>query len=196
MDPSSTTDRGAVSAISAQLDELTTTLHTFRALVPDVASAGETLRLALERGGAILTAGNGGSAADASHLAEELVGRFDKERGPLRAVSLCADATLLTCVANDYGYEQIFARQVEGIGRPGDVLVAFSTSGASPNIVLALKVARARGLKTVALLGKTGGSARGLADHEVLVPSNVTARIQEVHAFVFHVWLSLIEASI
>ena len=133
-------------------------------------------------------------AADALHLAEELIGRFSKERPSLAALSLCADPTALTCIANDYGYERVFSRQIEGLGRPGDVLVVFTTSGNSPNLVLALKVARERGLLTIAVLGKDGGAARGLADHELIIPSTNTARIQELHTFILHAWLTQIEA--
>ena len=180
--------------LAAQLEGLQATLTRSRALLPSISQAGQEIRQALQAGGKLLTAGNGGSAADALHLAEELVGRFDKERPSLAAISLCGDPTLLTCIGNDYGYERLFSRQIEGLGRPGDVLVIFSTSGNSPNLVAALQAAKARGLKTIALLGKTGGSAKGLADHEIIVPSDVTARIQELHTFILHCWLTLIEA--
>jgi len=125
-----------------------------------------------------------------------LVGRFDRERPSLPAIALCADPTLLTCIGNDYGFERLFSRQIEGLGRPGDVLVAFTTSGNSPNLVAALKAARAKRLKTIALMGKSGGSAKGLADFEIIVPSEIGARIQEVHTFILHCWLSIIEAPI
>lgn len=179
-----------------ELNDLIATLERFRNLLPAVEAAGKEIQQALARGNKLLTAGNGGSAADALHLAEELVGRFDKERPSLPAVCLCADSTLLTCIGNDYGFERLFSRQVEGLGQTGDVLVIFTTSGNSPNLILALETARARGLKTVAVLGKTGGAAKGRADHELIVPSSVTARIQEVHTFILHAWLSQIEADI
>jgi D-sedoheptulose 7-phosphate isomerase len=180
--------------MQTHLEDLIATLQRSQALLPAVAAAGAEIRQALRSGHKLLTAGNGGSAADALHLAEELVGRFDKERVSLPAIALCADPTLLTCIGNDYGFEQLFSRQVEGLGRPGDVLVIFSTSGQSPNLVAALHTARARQLKTIAVLGKDGGAARGLADHELIVPSNVPARIQEVHTFILHSWLTLVEA--
>lgn len=183
-----------MNSLALHLEELRTTLDRTRELLPVIATAGEEIRSALLAGHKLLTAGNGGSAADALHLAEELVGRFDKERPSLPAISLCGDPTLLTCIANDYGYERLFSRQIEGLGRSGDVLVVFSTSGNSPNLVAALHAAKARGLRTIALLGKTGGAAKGLADHELIVPSPVSARIQEVHTFILHCWLSLIEA--
>ena len=182
--------------LAAQLDGLQGTWERSRLLLPGIARAGHEIRQALSSGGKLLTAGNGGSAADALHLAEELVGRFDKERPALAAISLCGDPTLLTCIGNDYGYERLFSRQVEGLGRPGDVLVVFSTSGNSPNLVAALQAAKARGLKTIAVLGKTGGAALGLADHELIVPSSTTARIQEVHTFILHCWLTMIEADL
>jgi len=176
-----------------QLDDLIATLQRFRPLLPAVDASGDEIRKCIKSGHKLLTAGNGGSAADALHLAEELVGRFSKDRRSLPAVALCADPTLLTCIANDYGFEQVFARQVEGLGQPGDVLVVFTTSGNSPNLIRALHAAKARGLRTIAVLGKEGGAAKGLADCELIVPSGVTARIQEVHTFVLHCWLALLE---
>ena len=182
--------------LTAALEDLIATLDRFRPLLPVVEAAGREIQLALASGNKLLTAGNGGSAADALHLAEELVGRFDKERPSLPAVCLCADPTLLTCIGNDYGFDRLFSRQVEGLGKPGDVLVVFTTSGNSPNLTLALDAARAQGLKTIAVLGKTGGAAKGKADHEIIVPSKVTARIQEVHTFILHAWLTLLEADL
>ncbi|MDW8344443.1 MAG: SIS domain-containing protein [Verrucomicrobiae bacterium] len=154
-----------------------------------VAAAVTTLR----SGGKILTCGNGGSAADALHLAEELVGRFARDRHPLPALALNADPTLLTCIGNDYGFEHVFARQVTALAEPRDLLVVFSSSGNSPNIVHALKAARERGCRSVALLGKTGGAARGLADIEWIVAGTDTARIQEAHTFILHSLLEAIE---
>lgn len=171
------------------------TLERCRPLLPAIDAAGATIQRAIASGHKLLTAGNGGSAADALHLAEELVGRFDKDRISLPAIALCADASLLTCIANDFGFDQVFSRQVEGLGRPGDVLVIFSTSGNSANIVAALQAAKSRQLHTIAVLGKNGGAAKGLADHELIVPSDVTARIQEVHTFILHAWLTLLEAN-
>jgi len=180
--------------IQPHLEELIATLGRFRALLPAVEAAGTEIGEAIRNGRKLLTAGNGGSAADALHLSEELVGRFDKERRSLPAIALCADATLLTCIGNDYGFERIFSRQIEGLGRPGDVLVVFSTSGKSPNLIAALHAAKEHGLKTIALLGRDGGPAKGIADHELIVPSNVTARVQEVHTFILHSWLCMLEA--
>lgn len=181
-------------SLDSQLTDLAQTVERFRVLLPSVEAAGIAIRDALRAGGKLLTAGNGGSAADALHLSEELVGRFDKERPSLPSVCLSADPTLLTCIGNDYGYDQLFARQVQGLGRPGDVLVVFTTSGNSNNLVIALQSAREQHVKTISVLGKSGGRAKGLADHEIIVPSTNTARIQEVHTFVLHAWLSIIEA--
>jgi D-sedoheptulose 7-phosphate isomerase len=180
--------------LNDQLSELVATLNRFRDLLPTVEAAGADIRAALKAGNKLLSAGNGGSAADALHLAEELVGRFDKERPSLPAVCLSADPTLLTCIGNDYGFDQLFARQVQGLGRPGDILVVFTTSGNSMNLVHALTEGKRLGLRTIAVLGKSGGKAKGLADHEIIVPSTVTARIQEVHTFILHSWLSIVEA--
>jgi D-sedoheptulose 7-phosphate isomerase len=177
------------------LTELIKTLERFRVMLPQVAAAGDEICQAIAGGHKLLTAGNGGSAADALHLSEELVGRFNKERRSLPAVSLCGDPTLLTCIGNDYGFDHLFSRQVEGLGARGDVLVVFSTSGNSRNLQLALSAARALEMKTIAVLGKEGGGAKGMADHELIVPSAVTARIQEVHTFILHSWLAQLEAN-
>jgi D-sedoheptulose 7-phosphate isomerase len=140
----------------------------------------------LAAGGKILACGNGGSAADAQHFAAELVGRYHEERPALAAVALTSDGAILTCLANDYEYDRVFARQVEALGRPGDLLLAISTSGRSPSVLRALETARTRGLATAALLGRDGGSALPLADVAVVVDDEETARIQEGHAVLIH----------
>jgi len=182
-----------MDSLTQQLDALLATVENFRAQLPEVESTGKKLAAILAGGGRILTCGNGGSACDALHLSEELVGRFDRNRRSLAAICLCADAPLLTCIANDFGYDAVFARQVEGLGRPGDALIIFSTSGNSMNLVGALQAARQNGLTTISLLGKSGGKCQGLADHDIIIPSATTARIQEVHTFILHAWLGLIE---
>jgi D-sedoheptulose 7-phosphate isomerase len=144
----------------------------------------------------LLTCGNGGSATDAQHLAEELVGRYRANRRAQPAVALTADSAALTCIANDFGYDQVFARQVEALARPGDLLVCFSTSGSSPNVVAALRAAQARGARSVALLGKDGGAARGLADLALVVASGDTARIQEAHLQVLHYICEVVEEAL
>lgn len=156
------------------------------------AIAGEIIHC-LHNGGKLLTCGNGGSAAEAQHFAEELVGRYHRERRSLPAVSLVADGTLLTCIVNDYGADEIFARQVDGLGCPGDILVGLSTSGNSENVRRALERGQGRGLKTVALLGRDGGGTAGLADYEIIVPSNTSARIQEVHLLCIHLFCEAID---
>ncbi len=147
----------------------------------------------LREGGKILTCGNGGSAADALHLAEELLGRYRGNRRPLAAVSLNGDPTLLTCIGNDYGFDQVFARQVEGLADRRDLLVVFTSSGNSANIVLALEAARRKGCKSVAFLGKDGGAAKGKADLELIVAGTETGRIQEAHTLLLHALLETIE---
>jgi D-sedoheptulose 7-phosphate isomerase len=150
----------------------------------------------LKSGGKILTCGNGGSAADAMHLAEELVGHFRSHRPSLPAVSLVADGTLLTCIGNDYGFDQVFSRQVEGLANTNDLLVCFSSSGNSPNILKALAAARSKGVKSVELLGKGGGQARGKADFELIVANSDSGRIQEAHTLILHALLEVIEHEI
>lgn len=148
---------------------------------------------ALADGRKVLTAGHGGSAADALHMAEELVGRFDGDRRALPAIALVADPTAMTCIANDFGYAALFARQVEAHGQAGDVLVLFSTSGNSTALPEALDAAKARGVISVALLGKGGGALAGQADLELVVPSASTARIQEAHTLILHLLLEAVE---
>lgn len=161
-----------------------------------IRASGDAMTRALRAGGKILTAGNGGSAADAMHLAEELVGRYKGNRRALAAVALNSDATALTCIANDFSFDEIYSRQVEALGRKGDVLVVFSTSGNSPNVLNALAAARKCGMVTVAMLGKSGGKAAGRADHEIIIASQDGARVQEAHTLILHLWLELIEAAL
>jgi D-sedoheptulose 7-phosphate isomerase len=145
-------------------------------------------------GARLLVCGNGGSAAEAQHFATELVGRYQAERHPLPAVALSADGALLTCISNDYSAEVIFSRQVPALGRPGDLLVGLSTSGRSRNVLAAVAVAKAHGLHTLALLGKGGGDLAGQAEREWIVPSQVTARIQEAHLLFIHIVCDYIDA--
>jgi D-sedoheptulose 7-phosphate isomerase len=148
---------------------------------------------ALRDGHKLLLFGNGGSATDASHLAAEFVGRYHKDRRPLPALALGADLAALTCIANDYAYDEIFARQVKAHGQKGDIAIAISTSGNSPNVLKGAEVARAIGLTTIGWTGGKGGMLVGVVDHCFIVPSTVTARIQESHITLGHVLCELIE---
>jgi len=152
--------------------------------------------MCLRAGGKLLLFGNGGSAADAQHLAAEFVGRFARERAGLRAVALTTDSSILTAVGNDYGFDQIFARQVQALGRPGDVAIAISTSGNSPNIIEAVKAARKGYLKTIGLSGKDGGLLAKEVDLVITVASTTTARIQECHIAVGHLLCELTEQAL
>ena len=148
---------------------------------------------ALRAGHKVLVFGNGGSAADSQHFAAELVGRFKKERRPFPAIALTTNTSILTAVANDYGYTRVFARQIEALGRAGDVLLAISTSGRSASVLEALAAAKAAGITTVALTGRDGGPAGAAADIHINVPSPSTARVQEVHRTLLHAMCELIE---
>lgn len=150
----------------------------------------------LQNQGKLMICGNGGSAADAQHFAAELVGRYEKERSPWPAVALCVDTSIITALGNDYGFEQVFARQVKALGRAGDVLVALSTSGNSPNVVRAAKAALEIGIKVIAMTGEGGGALAELADVLFAVPSRRTARIQEVHEICLHALAQAIETGL
>jgi D-sedoheptulose 7-phosphate isomerase len=158
--------------------------------------AAQTITEALRAGGKLLVFGNGGSAADAQHFATELVARFLRDRAAMPAVSLSADATVLTSIANDFGFDRVFARQVEGIGRAGDIACAISTSGRSPNVLRGIEAARARGLATMALTGRDGGPLGGLVDLHLNVPGDSTPRIQEVHRTLIHAICELVEGDV
>lgn len=179
-----------------QLLELQSVLETSRQLLPELERSGLSIADSLKTGGKLLTCGNGGSATDAMHLAEELVGRYKEDRSALAAVCLNADPSTLTCIGNDYGYDAVFARQVQALARQGDVLVGFTTSGNSPNVLRAFECAKDLKITTVLVSGKDGGLAKGITDFELIVPSQSTARIQEVHTFILHQWLEIIEAEL
>lgn len=147
----------------------------------------------LQHGGKVLTAGNGGSAAEAMHMAEELTGRFRTNRRSLPGLALTADGTALTCIANDFGFDEVFSRQIEGLANSGDLLVLFSTSGQAPNLLRACEAASSSGMRTVALLGRDGGALAGKADLELCVPGEMTERIQEVHQVILHLILEEVE---
>jgi D-sedoheptulose 7-phosphate isomerase len=170
-------------------DSAQTKLNAAGAMASPIAAAVKLMVETLRLGGKIMACGNGGSAADSQHFAAELLNRFEKERAPLAAIALTTDTSTLTAIANDYAYEQVFAKQVAALGRSGDVLLAISTSGNSPNVLAAMAVARERGVRVVALTGKGGGQmAVALANNDIhlCVPADRTARIQEVHLLVLH----------
>ena len=150
----------------------------------------------LQQGGKIIIFGNGGSAADSQHMAAELIGRFQKERKSFPAIALTTDTSALTALGNDYGFEKVFVRQLEGLGRTGDVAIGISTSGNSANVIAALKLAKSLGIKTISLTGNNGGKMAGITDINIDVPSNVTARIQEAHTCVIHCLCELVEAKL
>lgn len=172
--------------MSDDLAEHLQTAAATAALLPAAREVAELLCARFAAGGRLYTLGNGGSAADAQHLSGEMIGRFKRERRPLPAVTLSTDPTVMTCIANDYRFDDVFSRQLMALLRPGDVVAAFTTSGRSPDVVEALRVTRERGGTTVLFGGGDGGPAAAHADHPLLVPSTVTARIQEMHTFLLH----------
>ena len=183
-------------AVRSHLRGLADTARAAEALVDDVARIGAWIVDALASGGTLYFCGNGGSAADAQHLASELAGRFDSERPALPAMALATNGSDLTAIGNDYGFERIFARLVQAHGRLGDVAVAISTSGNSQNVIAGAVEARKQGMSTIALTGKGGGELAPLVDVAVIVPSDVTARIQESHIAVCHVLCELVESEL
>ncbi len=169
------------------------TLQSLLDLDLQVAKAAELIEHCLRAGNKLLVCGNGGSAADASHFATEFVVRFMKDRPPYPAICLAGDGGLLTAAGNDYGFDEIFARQVAAFGLPGDLLICLTTSGKSRNVERALQEAKARKVKTIAFLGRDGGSTLGMADVDLLVRNNTTARIQEAHQLLLHVLCQTVE---
>jgi D-sedoheptulose 7-phosphate isomerase len=168
----------------------------FQAEAERIVAQGQDMAERLKRGCRILVCGNGGSAADAQHFAAELSGRYVKERRALAGIALTTDTSALTAIGNDYGFEKVFSRQVEALGRPGDLLVGISTSGNSPNVILAVEAAKEQGMKTLGLLGRDGGKLLALCDEALVIPTAITARIQEVHQMVYHFWCEVIDAHI
>lgn len=179
------------SEISAHL-EVANKMHS---LEPKIQEICEIVADTLQRDNKVFFIGNGGSAADAQHIAAELCGRFRAERQSLPGLALTTDTSALTSIANDYGYEQVFVRQLSGMYRPGDLLVGISTSGNSPNVIRAVEFARRVGLKVVGLLGKDGGKLKDLCDFPLLIPSSDTARIQEMHILVGHIICQYVDES-
>jgi D-sedoheptulose 7-phosphate isomerase len=186
-------DRDA-DALRAEWDEHVAVVTDAAALLPAVGELAARITASLERHGTVITFGNGGSAAEAQHFAGELLGRFRATRRPLRAIALSTDPSVVTCIANDFSYDDLFARQVEAMAVPGDVVVGISTSGRSENVVRGLRAARERGALAVAWTGADPGPAGQAADIVIAAPSATTARIQEVHTLVMHTICVAIDA--
>ncbi len=182
--------------LSSGLEEHLEVFRQLGALAQGIRQAAGVLVASLSQGGKLMLCGNGGSAADSQHLAAELTGRFVKDRRPLAAVALSTDTSALTCIGNDYGFDEVFARQVTGLGRKGDCLLAISTSGNSRNVARAAETARVAGIRVIGLLGRDGGVLRGLCDVAIVVPSATTARIQEAHIFIGHTLCAMVEEAL
>lgn len=182
--------------VEAYLSDSLATLDAFArdaAAVQNLSAMANVIGDALEAGNKVLIAGNGGSAADAQHIAGELLSRLFFDRSPLPAIALTTDTSVLTAIGNDYGYEKIFERQVLGLGRPGDIFLGISTSGKSPNVMLALDAAKARGLVTIGFTGAAGGEMAGKCDHILKAPSAKTSIIQQIHIVAAHIVCALVE---
>lgn len=182
-----------MSIVKERMADHVAVLAATESLIPDIEKAGALVRDALAQGHKLLFCGNGGSAADSQHLAAEIVGRFQKERCSLPAIALTVDTSVLTAVANDYGYDTVFSRQVEGLGQAGDILIGISTSGNSKNVVAAIELAKRKGLKVIGLTGAGGGKMAELCDICLAVPAQVTARIQEMHIMIGHILCEIAE---
>lgn len=165
------------------------------ALAPGITACGALIVDTLRQGGKLLLCGNGGSAGDAQHIATELTCRFETERRGLPAIALTTDTSALTAIGNDFGFERVFARQVEALARPEDCVIGITTSGNSTNVVAAMAAARALGARTIGLLGRDGGRLRDAVDHALVVPAEDTARIQECHILIGHIWCAMVDAA-
>ncbi|HEX6163905.1 MAG TPA: SIS domain-containing protein [Vicinamibacterales bacterium] len=185
----------ALAKAASTLQDAAAAHERMAANAASIVAAAEAIVASLQQGGSVLVFGNGGSAADAQHFAAELMGRYEKERKAWPAIALTTDTSALTAIGNDYGFDRVFARQIEGLGRKGDVAIGISTSGNSANVLRALETANERGLITVALTGR-GGTAGSIARHHIAVAEARTARVQEVHATVLHVICELVESDI
>jgi D-sedoheptulose 7-phosphate isomerase len=181
---------------SGLLELADTARRTADALAPAIARALDMVRATVRGGGTLLFCGNGGSAADAQHMATEYVVRYMRTRRAYPAIALTTDSSLLTAAGNDLGFDQVFARQVEALARPGDLLVIHSTSGSSPNVLRAAEAARARGVPVLALSARDGGALLGLADHSIVVPTDRTDRAQEIHLCIQHLICEIIEGEL
>lgn len=184
--------------ITTHLEEsIATKQAVLEHLVPEIQKAATLLCNAIKSGHKLLVCGNGGSAADSQHFAAEFTCRYDKDRAPLPAISLTTDSSHLTATGNDYGYDYVFERGVNALGKPGDVLVGISTSGNSPNIIKAIQAAKQKGIYTIGLLGKGGGKMKDIPmDVQIIVPSQITAHIQEAHITIIHILCKLVDEAV
>ncbi|HEY4282275.1 MAG TPA: SIS domain-containing protein [Chthoniobacterales bacterium] len=182
--------------LKSAIADATETLGGLQSLESQISGAADLITDCLGHGNKLLVCGNGGSAADAADFCTEFACRFEKDRRPYPALNLSQGGSLITATANDYGFDEAFARQIQAFGLTGDVVVAISTSGNSGNIQRALKEAKSRGLKSIALLGRNGGASAGIADAELIVPGTSTARIQEAHKFLLHVLCEICEGDL
>ena len=182
-----------IQIIESHFNDHANLLNKMPLLFKDIDNISRILINCLKKKKTIFWCGNGGSASDSQHLAGELVGRFVGDRKPLKSIALNADSAVMTCIVNDYGYEHLFSRQIEGLGSKGDVLIGISTSGNSVNVLNALKSAKNIGIHTIGLLGNNGGKAKRIVDNSIIIPSKTTARIQEMHILVGHILCDLIE---
>ena len=179
--------------IQSNLEEHKEVLNQLNSLEDSIERVAKLLISSLKENKTIFWCGNGGSASDSQHLTGELIGRFKGDRKPLKSISLNSDSAVMTCIVNDYGYDHIFSRQIEALGSTGDILIGISTSGNSNNVNNAFRIAKEKKLHTVGFLGKSGGDAIKLVDHPILIPSQSTARIQEMHITLGHILCELIE---
>lgn len=182
-----------MSFIAQHIDQHLQAISALHRLAPSIDAMGQRAIAVLRSSGKLLLCGNGGSAADAQHIAAELVGRFAHARRGLPAIALTTDTSALTSIGNDFGFDHVFARQVEALARKGDILIGMSTSGNSRNVIEAVKVARKLGVTTIGLLGGSGGVLKDLVDHVLIVPSHDTPRIQECHMLIGHIWCAMID---
>jgi D-sedoheptulose 7-phosphate isomerase len=191
---SSSLTTGRVLLIRSLEEHLASLKSLMDTQLEEIGQAGELLFQTLIAGNKVLLCGNGGSAADAQHIAAELVGRYEQPRRAWPAVALTTDTSALTAISNDFGYDEVFARQVQALARKDDLLIAISTSGTSPNVIRAVEKAKDLGCKTIALTGGDGGRLASLCDYALIVPSNRTARVQEAHITIGHLWCEMVDA--
>lgn len=182
-----------MNAIEQMIEESAQAKKDMLKLAPQIGKAAGVVEKALKAGNKVLLAGNGGSATQAAHIAAELTGRYKKERKALPGIALAADLAAVTAIANDYGYERVFSRQLEALGGKGDVFIALSTSGNSKNLMRALEAAKEKGIASISLLGRGGGNMRGMADFDIIVPSENIPRIQECHLAILHIVCEVVE---